>query len=331
MITLIFSTFLSLLLNQVSAKIEDSKVNFSDDFTVCDPNLCGTPPPLCGDGTPAPTPPKSCCPDVTQCQTLNCAAIGCLVELCPNGQIPPVPEGRCCPSGLLCPRDDCNLIPCSNTTCPDGSIPPTPAGKCCPDPDLCDRKKECAAIEKFCTLEYCANGDLAPVPDGGCCPSSTLCPMDECAGVSCHPKVCPLTRDLAPIPQNSCCPSIEECSNTNCSQVRCILERCTDGSIAPIPEGSCCPSQRMCDTTTTPRISPLWSDHYTLGLDCSKVTCLLARCPGTGMVAPVPWGNCCPNQSLCPTEYWPTPVGFIPHPLPRRHPQPGLKKSVEPF
>jgi len=161
--------------------------------------------------------------------------------------------------------------------------------------------------------QFCPNGELAPVPEGKCCPSRDLCPLQHCQGISCPPKVgypkircsypsnnhqrCP-TGDLAPIPRNSCCPSKAECDNTNCSQVRCIVERCSDGSIAPVPQGQCCPSKRACPTQAYSLES-----SYSKGSDCTKVTCYLARCPGSNTVAPVPWGNCCPNIGLCPLTH----------------------------
>merc|ERR1712061_608337 len=156
------------------------------------------------------------------------------------------------------------------------------------------QERECARKEEFCKPEFCPNGDLAPVPEGECCPSRDLCPLQHCQGISCPPKKCP-TGDLAPMPRDSCCPSKAECNNKNCSQVRCIVERCDDGSIAPVPEGQCCPSKRAC-----PAQAFSLEPSYSRGTDCTKVTCYLARCPGSNLVAPVPWGNCCPNIGLCP-------------------------------
>jgi len=302
MITLLGSSLSTALV--VHGKINGSAINFlpcdpkvskcddaKENLIGCDVDKCKTR--RCPDGSSAPIPLGNCCPDTSLCPATNCAAIGCLVELCPNGEMPPVPAGRCCPSALLCPREDCPAT-CPQATCPDGRVAPTPAGKCCPDVYLCDQERECASKEQFCEPEFCPNGDLAPVPEGGCCPSKDLCPLQHCQGISCPPKKCP-TGDIAPIPRDSCCPSKAECDNKNCSQVRCIVERCDDGSIAPVPEGQCCPSKRAC-----PAQAFSLEPSYSRGTDCTKVTCYLARCPGSNLVAPVPWGNCCPNIGLCP-------------------------------
>lgn len=229
--------------------------------------------------------------------------------------MPPVPPGRCCPSALLCPREDCPALPCPTATCPDGRQAPTPTGKCCPDQGLCDRERLCASHDGGCQPEYCSNGELAPVPEGSCCPSSALCPLQHCQGIFCPPKRCPLTGDLAPIPRDSCCPSHRQCGNTNCSQVRCIVSRCPDGSIAPVPRRQCCPSLRACpgaqytviseeDSPSIPATATatVTEGSYIRGTDCSMVTCYMARCSSSNMVAPVPWGNCCPNIRLCPLD-----------------------------
>lgn len=279
----------------VGGRINNSMVNFAG----CEVGGCEEV--RCGDGTLAPALPGRCCGDRSLCPAQHCAAIGCLVELCPDGQMPPVPPGRCCPSALLCPRLDCPSS-CPPALCSHGGQAPTPAGKCCPDPSLCDRERECASKEHLCKPQFCPNGELAPIPEGSCCPSRAHCPLQHCQNIACPPKTCPLTGDLAPIPRDSCCPSLQECGNTNCSQVRCIVDRCPDGSIAPVPPGQCCPSRRACPVAdyrveeTTP------TSTYSLGTDCSAVTCYLARCPGSNAVAPVPWGNCCPNPGLCPVS-----------------------------
>jgi len=87
---------------------------------------------------------------------IDCEGKQCISVLCQDGSLAPVPPGTCCPNQALClpppppprtpspsprgppgPGADCGDVACFKIVCPDGSPAPVPPGQCCPDTAQC--------------------------------------------------------------------------------------------------------------------------------------------------------------------------------------------------
>jgi len=79
--------------------------------------------------------------DDTIDNNLDCANVTCVTMTCQDGSIAPTPPGSCCPNEEFCQEEslspDCRNVACFVERCSDGSRAPVPPGRCCPDRNQC--------------------------------------------------------------------------------------------------------------------------------------------------------------------------------------------------
>eukprot|EP00993_Chasmostoma_nieuportense_P001122 NODE_202_length_2704_cov_109.017850_g188_i0.p1 GENE.NODE_202_length_2704_cov_109.017850_g188_i0~~NODE_202_length_2704_cov_109.017850_g188_i0.p1 ORF type:complete len:855 (+),score=163.21 NODE_202_length_2704_cov_109.017850_g188_i0:131-2566(+) len=189
---------------------------------------------------------------------------------------------------------DCSKVLCLLPKCSSGA-PFTPPGKCCPQcPD-------CSTVR--CALPVCTVGSPITLP-GDCCPT---CPGKFCGGIA--GIQCSQGYTCVDDPNDSCDPLA---GGADCSGI-CVLAGPPCGGFLGTP----CPNGQTCQDLPGDGCDPANGGADCLGVcvgvDCSKVLCILPKCSSGAPFTPP--GKCCPQCPDCSTVKCALPVCSVGSPI----------------